>query len=197
MLRHSGTIRIESERLLLRRFCLEDASAMYYNWTNDPEVSCFMRWQPHKTVRESRDMLQKWVSQYSNPAFYQWGIEQKSDGSLVGAIGLYTVNEGDLCAEVGYCVGSRYCGQGIATDALSAVLFFAFERVGYNRVEAYHAAANPASGRVLEKAGMRYEGFARQKYRSNRGFEDCRMYAVLKSDCPEQTNTQNELPLPT
>lgn len=184
MLSHSGTIRIESDRLLLRRFCLEDASAAFYNWTNDPQVSLFMRWQAHKNEPETRRMIEKWLSQYSNPGFYQWGIERKEDGALVGAIGLFTVNEQDLCADVGYCVGRRYWGQGIASEALSAVLYFAFARVRYHRVEAYHASANPASGRVMEKAGMHYEGSARDKYRSNRGFEDCELYAMLASDLP-------------
>lgn len=189
MLSHSGTIRIESEHLILRRFRMEDVSAIFYNWTNDPQVSLFMRSKPHKTMQETRELVEKWLSQYSNPSFYRWGIELKSDGSLVGAIRLTTVNEGDSCADVGYCIGRRYWGQGIATEALSAVIYFAFERVGYNRVEAYHAAENPASGRVMEKAGMRYEGFARQKYCSNRGFEDCRMYAILKCDLPSETET--------
>ncbi|MFA9380122.1 MAG: GNAT family N-acetyltransferase [Acetanaerobacterium sp.] len=182
MLCHSGTIRIESERLILRRFLLGDAPAVFYNWTNDSAVSLYMRWQPHIDADKTREMIERWISQYSNPSFYQWGIELREDHTLVGAIGLFTVNENDCCADVGYCVGRRYWGRGIAAEALSAVLYFAFAREGYNRVEAYHAANNPASGRVMEKAGMRYEGFARAKYRSNRAFEDSRMYAVLRDD---------------
>ncbi len=182
MLNHSGTIRIESDRLLLRRFCMEDASAAFYNWTNDPEVSLYMRWKPHETVGEAREMIEQWLSRYSNHSFYQWAIERKEDNTLVGAIGLFTVSEHDLCADVGYCIGRRYWGQGIGSEALRAVLYFAFERVGYHRVEAYHAQANPASGRVLEKAGMQFEGEMREKYRSNRGFEDSSMYAILRSD---------------
>lgn len=72
--------------------------------------------------------------------------------------------------------------QGIASEALKSVLKFAFKTVGFNRLESYHSVNNPASGEVMQNAGMKLEGLARQKYRSNIGFEDCNMYAILKED---------------
>ncbi len=182
MLRHSGTVRIESERLLLRRFLLQDTQAVYNGWTSDSRSSLFMRWQPHTSAKETHAMLETWVSQYSNPAFYQWAIELKQTHALVGTIALFTVNEQDRCGDVAYCIATEHWSRGYASEALSAVLYFAFSRENYNRVEAYHAVENPASGRVMEKAGMVCEGVAREKYRSNRGFEDCRMYAAVRRD---------------
>lgn len=182
MLTYKGTVQIESERLVLRRFRVSDVREAYTVWLSDQRVSLFMRWQAHKDIEETRDLIEAWISQYSNPAFYQWAITLKETGGLIGAIGLVTINEYDECADVGYCLGQRYWGGGYMTEALSAVLCFAFSQVGFNRLEAYHSVDNPGSGRVMEKAGMHYEGLARQKYRSNRGFEDVRMYAVLKDD---------------
>ncbi len=186
MLTHKGTIQIESDHLVLRRFRVSDVQEAFSTWMSDPEVSLFMRWQPHRDLQETRAALEGWISQYSNPAFYQWAITLKETGALLGAIGLFTVSEADRCADVGYCIGQRYWGQGHTSEALSAVIYFAFSQVGYNRVEAYHAVDNPGSGRVMEKAGMSYEGTARQKYRSNRGYEDVNMYAIIKKDLRNQ-----------
>lgn len=68
------------------------------------------------------------------------------------------------------------------TEALRAVLAFAFDRADFHRVEACHSVRNPASGRVMQKAGMTFEGTARQKYKANCGFQDCRLYAALRKD---------------
>lgn len=63
------------------------------------------------------------------------------------------------------------------------MLDFAFGVVGFHRIEAIHAVANPGSGGVMKKCGMRYEGSPRQKYLSSRGvFEDCDQYAILRED---------------
>ena len=87
-----------------------------------------------------------------------------------------------MCYEVAYSLGKAYWNKGYMTEALKAVLVFGLKTVGINRIEAYHAINNPGSGKVLQKSGMRYEGRLRQKYKSHMGFEDCDMYAVLKSD---------------
>jgi len=92
------------------------------------------------------------------------------------------VNETDLCGDFGYSISRKYWGQGIATEALKAVLKLAFETVGFNRIESYHSTKNPASGKVMQKAGMKFEGLARQKYKSNVGFEDSNLYSILKED---------------
>jgi ribosomal-protein-alanine N-acetyltransferase len=68
------------------------------------------------------------------------------------------------------------------SEALKKVLRFGLIEVSLNRIEAFHAINNPASGKVMIKCGMRYEGRAGQKYRSHNGFEDCDMYAILRED---------------
>lgn len=182
MLNHNGTIKIETERLILRRFTVDDADSMFNNWASDNDICKYMRWTRHKNMEETKKKISDWINFYSKKSFYQWAVTLKGKDEPIGAISLFTVNELDLCGDVGYCIGKKYWGQGIATEALKAVLNFAFEIIGYNRIETYHSINNPASGRVMQKAGMTFEGLARQKYKSICGFEDSNMYSILKED---------------
>ncbi len=182
MLNHNGTIKIETERLILRRFTIDDADSMFTNWASDNEICKYMRWTRHVNKEETKEKISSWVAFYSKKSFYQWAITLKGNDEPIGAIGLFVVNEFDLCGDVGYCISKKSWGQGIATEALRAVLNFAFEIVRFNRIETYHSINNPASGRVMEKSGMIFEGLARQKYKSICGFENSNMYSILKED---------------
>ena len=66
-----GTKRLETERLILRRFTLEDAEKMYENWAGDPEVTKFLTWSTHESAETSRQILKEWVAAYDNPEVYQ------------------------------------------------------------------------------------------------------------------------------
>lgn len=182
MLNHIGTRELETDRLVLRRFMRTDAKDMFNNWTNDPEINRYMRWTPHRSVYETRKVLDGWIKKYDDLSSYHWAICLNDNREAIGSIGLFVVNEFDLCGDVGYCLSRRFWGKGITSEALIAVLYFAFNVVGFNRVEAYHSVNNPASGRVMQKAGMVFEGFAKQKFKSISGFEDSNMYAVVKED---------------
>lgn len=179
---HTSTITLETERLILRRFTIDDTEAVYNNWTSDSEVSKYMRWEYHKNINETRLKINDWLDRYNKNNFYQWAITIKGTEEPIGAIGLFVVNESDMCGDFGYSISRKHWGQGIASEALKAVIKFAFEVVGFNRIESYHSINNPASGKVMQNAGMKFEGLARQKYKSNVRFEDCNMYAVLKED---------------
>lgn len=181
MLNHKGTIKIETDRLILRRFSIDDASSMFNNWASDPDVCKYMRWTPHKNKEETKKILSDSLDSYNKEFFYKWAITLK-EGEPIGSIGLFVVNENDLCGDVAYCIGRKYWGQGIVTEALKAILSFAFEIVGFNRIETYHSINNPASGRVMQKSGMIFEGLAKQKYKSIFGFEDSNMYSIIKED---------------
>ena len=77
-MRHAGTQTIETERLLLRPLTPEDAPMMYANWANDPDVTRWLRWEPHKNVDETRELLTAWALLYPNGDYYQWAIVEKS-----------------------------------------------------------------------------------------------------------------------
>jgi ribosomal-protein-alanine N-acetyltransferase len=182
MLQHKGTVILESERLILRRFTMDDSEAMFNNWASDEEVAKYMRWTAHKNIVETENVLQGRIERYDELSTYHWVIVLKSTDIPIGNIALIISSEYDLCAEVAYCLGRLYWGKGIVTEALTTVLKFGLLEVNLNRIEAYHAVNNAASGKVMRKAGMRYEGRMRKKYLSHVGFEDSDLYAILKED---------------
>ncbi|QTA82731.1 GNAT domain-containing protein [Desulfonema limicola] len=85
-------------------------------------------------------------------------------------------------AEMGYWVGIEYWGNGYCTEATKKVLEYGFDTQNLNRIFAYHFGSNPASGRVMKKIGMKYEGCLRQAIKKWGKFEDSVLYGVLKSD---------------
>jgi RimJ/RimL family protein N-acetyltransferase len=102
---------------------------------------------------------------------------------IIGAITLSLAPE-HARAELGYWIGSGMWGRGYATEAAHAMVAFGFATLRLNRIQAHHFTRNPASGRVLEKVGMRLEGVSRQAYRRWDRFEDVAMLAILASDSP-------------
>lgn len=71
-MQHKGTIRMETERLVLRPLEIEDAKNMFQNWSNDPEVTKFLTWPANKEIKMAEDILKIWKSQYEKSDFYQW-----------------------------------------------------------------------------------------------------------------------------
>ena len=183
MLHHKGTVTIETDRLILRPFAMEDAEAMYRNWASDDEVSKHLTWPTHTSVEISKMVLTDWTSHYPEPDFYNWAIVLKENGpEPIGNISVVGINKEVDAATMGYCMSRAHWRKGIMAEALTAVIAFLFDEVGFNRVEADHDPNNPASGRVMEKSGMLHEGILRQAGRSNQGIIDVSRWAILKSD---------------
>jgi [ribosomal protein S5]-alanine N-acetyltransferase len=182
MINHKGTIRLETDRLILRMFTISDVCDMYNNWAKDNEVAIYMRWDAHKNIDETHGYLEKLIESYNDIKTYRWVIVLKSENKAVGSIGFHLSDDYDMCGDVSYSLGRAYWNKGIISEALKEVLRFGLVDVGLNRIESFHAISNPASGEVMKKCGMKYEGKARQKYRSHNGFEDCNMYAILRED---------------
>ncbi|MBL4934142.1 GNAT family N-acetyltransferase [Clostridium sp. YIM B02515] len=178
-MKNLGTKRIETKRLILRRFELTDADAMYQNWASDDKVTKFLTWPTHKDIEISRKVIEMWVSDYSEDKNYQWCIELKSIGEAIGSIGVVDYKENIEAVEIGYCIGSKYWGQGITTEALKALIEFFFEEVGVNRIEARHDPANGNSGKVMQKCGLKYEGTRIKADRNNSGICDVAMYGII------------------
>ena len=178
----AGTQRIETDRLILRRFVADDASEMYQNWASDPEVTRFLTWPTHTGVDVSRSVVNNWISRYDDGAFFNWAIVWKENGSVIGNISVVHLNEDIGEAEIGYCMSRDLWGRGIMPEALIAVERYLFETVGVDRISARHDTNNPKSGRVMEKAGMKQEGSMRRAGKNNQGICDVILYAILRND---------------
>lgn len=182
-LHHYGTEELSSERILLRRFRLDDAQAMYDNWASDPEVTRHLTWRPHGSVEDTRQIIEIWHKEYEKINYYQWGIVYRPENELIGSISLMDVREISEHCEVGYCIARPYWGRGVMTEALRLVVAFAFDKIGFKRVAAFHSVDNPASGRVMAKVGMQYEGTLRNyMYNSLDQLTDCKLWSIIPSD---------------
>ncbi|HPX93132.1 MAG TPA: GNAT family N-acetyltransferase [Bacillota bacterium] len=180
---HKGTVRLETERLILRRFTVADAEAMFKNWASDPEVTKYLSWEPHVNIEETREILRTWVNSYDFKNYYSWGIEIKDSETLIGSIAVVEGRENIRLVHIGYCIGKPWWHQGYVSEALAELIRFFFEEVGVNRIESCHEPANTHSGDVMKKCGMQYEGLHRQSiYKPDGQFPDACYYAILAED---------------
>lgn len=182
-MKHLGTQKLETERLILRKFTLDDSGAMYRNWASDPEVTKYLTWPTHESENISKEVLKDWTSSYVQKDYYQWAIVLKAESKEpIGSIAVVHKNDNIQMVHLGYCIGQKWWHKGITSEALNAVIDFLFNEVGVNRIEAMHDSNNPNSGKVMKKCGMIYEGALRQAGRNNEGLCDVCCYAILKSD---------------
>ena len=177
-----GTGRLETSRLILRRFTVADAEAMYRNWASDPEVTRFLTWPCHPSVEATAALLEAWAKQYEDGGRFSWAIQRKGANEVIGSIAAVKLDEEVNSAEIGYCLSRAFWGQGLMPEALRAVLDYLFNEAGFNRLSARHDVRNPNSGRVMQKAGMKYEGTLRQAGKNNQGICDLACYAALRED---------------
>ncbi|MBS4785973.1 MAG: GNAT family N-acetyltransferase [Clostridiales bacterium] len=183
-MKHLGTAELNTPRLILRKFRLEDADAMYRNWASDGEVTRYLTWPSHESPAASRSVLKNWVDQYQDPGCYQWAIVLRdSPDEPIGSISVTnTIDETIQSAHIGYCIGREWWHRGITSEALGRIIAFLFDEVGLRRIEARHDPRNPHSGQVMQKCGLQYEGTLRQADWNNQGICDACYYGLLAAD---------------
>lgn len=183
-MKHTGTVTLETNRLILRRFKDGDGPAMYNNWASDDDVTKYLTWPAHENVEGTIALVKNWASHYTEDDYYQWAITLKSNGDQpIGSIAVVRKDDSIKMVHIGYCIGKKWWNQGVMSEALQALITYFFDVVGVNRIEARHDAQNPASGKVMLKCGMQYEGTMRQADWNNQGLCDAAMYAILRNDC--------------
>jgi [ribosomal protein S5]-alanine N-acetyltransferase len=174
-------VTIETERLHLRTPTLEDAEAIFESYAQDPEVVRYLVWTAHSSVETTREFLRSLEAPIKSGASHPFTISLM-DGPLVGMIELRIKPEKDR-AEVGYVLARDYWGKGIVTEALRAVILYGFSMAGIDRITAICDIDNIGSARVMEKAGMSFEGIqSRTIVHPNISSEprDVRCYAVTR-----------------
>lgn len=186
-MKHLGTRKMETERLILRKFELTDVEDMYKNFASYDDVTRYITWATHKNIEETEKVVQAYVNEYERDNYYHWCIELKETHEVIGSIGAYRMFDDLKLFEVGYVLGKDFWNKGITTEAMKPLLKFFFNEVGVNRIEARHDTKNPGSGKVMIKSGMQFEGILRQSGKNNTGICDSAIYAILKEDY-EKTN---------
>lgn len=173
--------RLETERLILRKLDISDAGDIF-EYASDPIVTRYMTFETHKTIDDAKGFINFVLDRYSRDESGEWGIELKTNSRLIGTLGIASFDQKNSCITIGYILAKHYWGKGIVTEAVKRVIRFAFDDMKVNRVEAYHFLGNDASGRVMQKAGMQYEGILRQKLFARGEYRDVKQYAILKDD---------------
>jgi len=172
---------LETQRLILRPFTLSDAPRVQL-LAGDRNVARTTKNIPHPY---EDGMAEAWIGlhqeRFEEGKEVVFAINLKESGELIGAIGL-VLNLSQEIAELGYWVGKPYWGRGYCTEAARAVLHFAFTELRLNRVHAHHLTHNPASGRVMQKIGMRHEGHLRQHVKKWGEFFDVETYGILRPE---------------
>ncbi|MBQ2800784.1 MAG: GNAT family N-acetyltransferase [Lachnospiraceae bacterium] len=181
-MKHLGTQRIETDRLILRKFVMEDAKAMYENWASDEEVTKYLMWPAHSDISVSQEILKEWTKNYTKEDYYQWAICLKENDEPIGNIGVVSQDDTVQMVHIGYCIGRQWWHQGITSEALRGVIGFFLDKLGMQRIESRHDPRNPNSGAVMKKCGMQYEGTLRKADWNNRGICDACYYAILSTD---------------
>jgi RimJ/RimL family protein N-acetyltransferase len=175
---------IRTERLILRTFNLYDAPVVQ-RLASDGEIA--------STTSDSEipepDMAEQWIkirqARFGNGESFDFAIVHREQGFLIGAINLGVEYKNDESMQLGCWIGKSFWNQGYCTEATRAVVKYGFEVLRLHRIYARLFTRNPASGRVLQKIGMKHEGTLRESYKKWGNFEDVELYGILRSEYKE------------
>ena len=171
---------IQTDRLWLRRAVIDDAEEIFDIYGRNLEVTKYLSWKPTGNLEDTRAHLRASALAWEEGRAFQWVILRKEDRQLLGAVGLRV--DGHK-VELGYVLGRKFWRNGYMTEAVRAVVDVALHDKDVYRVWAVCDVENPASARVMEKAGMKFEGVLRRwSVHPTLSDEprDCRCYAMTK-----------------
>ena len=173
---------LETPDLIIRPMHMRDARDIFA-YASDPQVSRFVLWDPHRTLADTRAYIRYVRHGYRWGRPSSWAIVCKANSRVIGSIGIMAWSPVHHAAEIGYSLSREYWNRGLTTQALCTVIHSLFTALpDLNRLEAQHDIRNPASGRVMEKCGMKYEGILRSRLYNKNEFVDVALYAILRSD---------------
>ena len=173
---------LKTKRLILRPFAITDAPDVQ-RLAGDWAIADTTRVVPHPYLD---GLAEEWIETHEDPAEatlqIQLAVEEAASGKLAGAMSLVDISHEDSRAEMGYWIGKPFWGKGYCTEAARSLLSYAFQALELNRVCARYLKRNPASGRVLEKLGMREEGVLRNHNKKWSEFEDVVLCGILRTE---------------
>jgi len=174
---------LETGRLVLRHLTPADAADVFAVFS-DPEVMRYWDGVPMTAVEQASAYIAEIDEHLRRRTLFQWGVVERTSGSVIGTCTLLHVSMPHQRAEIGFALGSRHWGKGLATELVDAMLTFAFDRLLLHRVEADVDPRNERSLRLLERLGFRREGYLRQRYYTARERQDTVMLGLLRHERP-------------
>lgn len=170
---------IHTERLLLRKFTLDDQENVFELRSN-PQVMKYIPRPLAVTIHDAVDHIEKILEIISKNEGINWGIIEKSSRKLIGSIGIFNLVKANHRAEVGYVLNPRWQNQGIMNEALNVVLDYGFEKMKLHSIEAIIAPENIASAKLLEKNKFRKEAYFKENCYFEGKFLDSVVYSKVK-----------------
>ena len=170
----------ETNRLCLRLPTLEDADPIFQKYAQDPEVTKYLVWHTHENIQVTITFLKRCIKCWIDETAFPWIITREEDQALLGMI---EIRINGFRVDMGYAIARQYWGNGYTTEAVKAVVQWALQQEGIYRIWAVCDVENPASAKVLEKAGMQKEGVLRRfVLHPNISSEprDCFCYSIVK-----------------
>lgn len=144
---------METDRLILRPFRIEDAQEMFNGWTNDPEVTKYLTWNTHENIEETKQIINLWINEYEKPERLNFAIVLKKEDKLIGGIDVVGYLDGvEGTPVIGYNLAREYWGNGYMTEACRCLIEYLFSK-GYSEIRIDAMPENIASIRVIEKCG--------------------------------------------
>lgn len=182
MLTHIGTNRIETERLILRRFEYADDDSMLKNWIADENIQSLYSEPVYTTKDEVRELLDKYIRSYENDDYYRWAIIEKVTNECIGQIAYFLVDSKNHFAEIEYCIGAEFQCRGYATETTKAIIAYGFEEINLHKIQICTKTVNEPSKRVIEKCSFTYEGTLRDYFYMNGSYTGRLYFSMLKSE---------------
>lgn len=176
-----GTKMLCSQRCYLRKLEISDSQQLFENVYSDPKVAGYMSWNLYNNVTEVENYLKKWQESYKQNECY-WGVFLKENDVLIGTVYLYDENAGAEVGFISYCFGSKFWGNGYATETVKVVLQYGFNDIGYNNITTFVAKSNIRSQNVLSRLGFTCEATLRKRDKTDFGIEDCLSYSLLREE---------------
>jgi ribosomal-protein-alanine N-acetyltransferase len=179
---------IETERLVLRPLAMTDDEAIYA-YSSDPEVAKYVSFDTATSIEDARIFLHTTLENYAkgtDPSSF--GIVLKDEMKLVGSIGYLNWSNDHKRIEIGYALSRDYWNKDYVSEATKGVIGYTFIHSDIIRIEARARTENTASTRVMEKAGMKFEGILRKQMFNKGEHHDVKMYSIIRDEWIRENN---------
>ena len=188
---HTGTIPLESERLLFRKTTKDDIDEFFFIQLN-PNLRRYLGMtKVGNNLIKNREFFDESV--YDNKDFYRWTIVKKEDNKILGCIYLNIHDKKARTAGIDYWIREDEWGSGYVTEAAQRILEFAFDTLNLNRIESCGAKDNPGTWKVMEHIGLKYEGVRQSgAFYYYGGLTDLVMYGITRNEYLFEKNNKRK-----
>lgn len=173
---------LKTNRLVLRKMLNSDAEALF-NFRSDPRVMLYIGRPLMQEVAEAEKFVTDIQAMFDRNDGVHWAISLRNDPAMIGIISIWKIDKTNHRGEIGYMLGPDQQGAGIMTEAVQAVMQYAFETVHLHSLEANVNPDNAASIKLLERNGFVREAYFRENFYFEGKFEDSAIYSLLSPIC--------------